>query len=74
MFCRIYGFLLGLFLIAEMEEIFSSEPSVNFLRTSRRYIAEDRTLLACSVANLIILRHGGDVVQVSVQKDGDLQS
>jgi hypothetical protein len=61
MFCRISGFLLGLFLKAETEETFSSETSVNFQRISRRYIAEDRTLLTCFVANLIIVWYGEGV-------------
>jgi hypothetical protein len=39
------GFLLGLFLTLKMEEIFSSETSADFERTTRRYIPERINLM-----------------------------
>jgi hypothetical protein len=38
------GFLLGLFFDPNMEVTYSSETSVDFRRTTLRYIPEDRTL------------------------------
>jgi hypothetical protein len=61
MICRISDFLLGLFLSAEIEEMFSSETPIIFQRTTQRYILEDRILLTCFVANLIIPRFGRGV-------------
>jgi hypothetical protein len=42
--CFHAGFLLGLFSTLKMEAICSSETSVDFQRTTRRYIPEDSTL------------------------------
>jgi uncharacterized membrane protein YciS (DUF1049 family) len=42
--CFHAGFLLSLFFTLKMEAIFSSETSVDFHQTTRRYIPEDGTL------------------------------
>jgi hypothetical protein len=38
------GFLLGLYFDPEIEATYLSETSVDFQRTTRRYISEDKTI------------------------------